>query len=222
MALWRSLSSTTGADRTPVGRRAGLVALPCETMRGPLSTCSSYAPGPKASKRLSETFLAFRSLTSTSLSSHPSYPIRVSWMSHLSRGLVSGCRASTPASVHTSCLPEILFGGTQFSSFLVYGTRVPPRYFRPPGLFPLFPIKLCNSRARYHLRPGHQRDIAKLPFVCLRVSCPTCLPCPVLHGSEGSAWARTLGVPLSDLRLLCGSIDDWGGESRNVHPKFYT
>ena len=23
-------------------------------------------------------------------------------------------------------------------------------------------------------------------------------------------------------RLLCGSIDGWGGESRNVHPKFYT
>ena len=25
-------------------------------------------------------------------------------------------------------------------------------------------------------------------------------------------------MPLSDLRLLCGSIDGWGGESRNVHP----
>ena len=33
---------------------------------------------------------------------------------------------------------------------------------------------------------------------------------------------KNLGVPLSDLRLLCGSIDGWGGESRNVHPKFYT
>ena len=41
---------------------------------------------------------------------------------------------------------------------------------------------------------------------------------PVLHGFEGSAWARNLGVPLSDLRLLCGSIDGRGGESRNVHP----
>ena len=38
-------------------------------------------------------------------------------------------------------------------------------------------------------------------------------PChPVPHGSEGSAWARSLGVPLSDLGLLCGSID--GGEVR--------
>ena len=27
-----------------------------------------------------------------------------------------------------------------------------------------------------------------------------------------------LGVPLSDLRLLCGSIDGWGGESWYVHP----
>ena len=27
-----------------------------------------------------------------------------------------------------------------------------------------------------------------------------------------------LGVPLSDLKLLCGSMDGWGGESRNVHP----
>ena len=27
---------------------------------------------------------------------------------------------------------------------------------------------------------------------------------------------------LSCLRLLCGSIDGWGGESRNVHPIFYT
>ena len=25
-------------------------------------------------------------------------------------------------------------------------------------------------------------------------------------------------MPLSDLRLLCGSIDGWGGESRKVHP----
>ena len=31
-----------------------------------------------------------------------------------------------------------------------------------------------------------------------------------------------LGVPLSDLRFLCGSIDGWGGESRYGHPKFYT
>ena len=38
---------------------------------------------------------------------------------------------------------------------------------------------------------------------------------PVLHGFEGSAWARNLGVPLSDLRLLCGSMDGWGGESRH-------
>ena len=38
------------------------------------------------------------------------------------------------------------------------------------------------------------------------------IPChSVLHGLEGSAWARSLGVPLSDLRLLCGSIDGWGG-----------
>ena len=43
-------------------------------------------------------------------------------------------------------------------------------------------------------------------------SCLSAMP-PVLHGPEGSAWARNLGVPLSDLRLLCGSIDGWGGES---------
>ena len=30
------------------------------------------------------------------------------------------------------------------------------------------------------------------------------------------------GRQRSDLRLLCGSIHGWGGESRNVHPKFYT
>ena len=33
-----------------------------------------------------------------------------------------------------------------------------------------------------------------LPPVC-RLSCLSAL-CPVLHGSEGSAWARNLGVPL--------------------------
>ena len=27
---------------------------------------------------------------------------------------------------------------------------------------------------------------------------------------EGSAWARSLGVPLTDLRVLYGSIDGWG------------
>ena len=30
------------------------------------------------------------------------------------------------------------------------------------------------------------------------------------------------GPHISCLRLLCGSIDGWGGESRNVHPIFYT
>ena len=36
-------------------------------------------------------------------------------------------------------------------------------------------------------------------------------PChPVLHGFEGSVWVWNLGVPLSDLRLLWGSIDGWG------------
>ena len=54
-------------------------------------------------------------------------------------------------------------------------------------------------------------------FACLLL-----LSCIVLHGSEGSAWRRNLGVPLSDLRLLCGSIDGWGGELGNIHPKFYT
>ena len=52
-------------------------------------------------------------------------------------------------------------------------------------------------------------------------------PChPVLHGFQGSAWAWSracrLGVPLSDLRLLCGSIDGWvvGCEGRETTPKF--
>jgi hypothetical protein len=35
--------------------------------------------------------------------------------------------------------------------------------------------------------------------------------CIVLHGCEGSARAR-------NLRVLCGSIDGWGEESRNAHP----
>ena len=35
--------------------------------------------------------------------------------------------------------------------------------------------------------------------------CLLLLSCIVLHGFEGSAWARNLGLPLSDLRLLCGS-----------------
>ena len=34
-------------------------------------------------------------------------------------------------------------------------------------------------------------------------TCGQFLP-PVLHGSGDSAWARNLGVPLSDQRLLCG------------------
>jgi hypothetical protein len=57
-------------------------------------------------------------------------------------------------------------------------------------------------------------------LVC-NLSCLSALhiPChPVLHGFEGSAGARNLGVPLSDPRLVCGSIDGWGGESRNAHP----
>ena len=45
-----------------------------------------------------------------------------------------------------------------------------------------------------------------------------CLPCPVMHGSEGSAWARNLGVPLSDLRPLCVSVA--GGESRKTFTQF--
>ena len=41
------------------------------------------------------------------------------------------------------------------------------------------------------------------------------IPChPVQHGFEGSAWARSLEVPLSDLKLLCGSIDGWMEEWR--------
>ena len=57
-----------------------------------------------------------------------------------------------------------------------------------------------------------------LPTVC-HLPCLSAMPCPAWV--RGSAWARNLGVPLSDLRLLCGSIDGRGGESRNVHPKFY-
>ena len=39
-----------------------------------------------------------------------------------------------------------------------------------------------------------------------------------MHGSEGSAWARNLGVPLSDLRPLCVSVA--GGESRKTFTQF--
>ena len=66
-----------------------------------------------------------------------------------------------------------------------------------------------------------KNKIARRTWECLfrlSATCPACLPCPVMHGSEGSAWARNLGVPLSDLRHLCVSIDGWGGESRYVHP----
>ena len=63
---------------------------------------------------------------------------------------------------------------------------------------------------------GHEHEgICNLDF-CLPACHLYCvsamhIPChPVLHGFEGSAW-----VPLSDLRLVCGSIDGWGGESRN-------
>ena len=45
---------------------------------------------------------------------------------------------------------------------------------------------------------------------------------PVLHGFEGSAWARSLGVPLSDLRLYCGLINGLGGRVAKRSPKFYT
>ena len=52
----------------------------------------------------------------------------------------------------------------------------------------------------------------------LSATCPACLPCRVLHGSEGSAWAWNLGLPLSDLRLLCVSVA--GGESRKTFTQF--
>ena len=44
--------------------------------------------------------------------------------------------------------------------------------------------------------------------------CLPAMPFPwplVMHGFEGSAWTRSLGVPLSDVWLLCGSIDGCGG-----------
>lgn len=51
------------------------------------------------------------------------------------------------------------------------------------------------------------RSATCTPVACriaMHISCH-----PVLLGFEGSAWARSLGVPLSDLRLLRGSIDGW-------------
>ena len=53
-------------------------------------------------------------------------------------------------------------------------------------------------------------------FFRLYTTCPPCLPCPFVailsvHGFEGSAWARSLGEPLSDLRPFFGSIDGRGG-----------
>ena len=98
---------------------------------------------------------------------------------------------------------------------------MPPLFSSGLGSVAPFPIKLSNSRARYPLRTGHKRDFANVLFLCLPAACPPCLPClllaTALHGFEGSAWARSLGVPLSDLSPLCGSINGRGGESRNVH-----
>ena len=52
----------------------------------------------------------------------------------------------------------------------------------------------------------------------LSATCPACLPCPAMHGSEGSAWWWNLGVPLSDLRPLCVLVA--GGESRKTFTQF--
>ena len=69
-------------------------------------------------------------------------------------------------------------------------------------------------------QPGSASSACMPPVlpVSPALSLPSC-PALIMHVFEGSAWARILGVPLSDLRLLCGSIDGWGRESRNVHPK---
>ena len=71
LAPRRNMSSITGADEMTVGGRDVPPELPCENKRGPHSTCSSYASGPQASRRLSENFLACCSITSTLLSSRP-------------------------------------------------------------------------------------------------------------------------------------------------------
>ena len=82
-----------------------------------------------------------------------------------------------------------------------------------------FPNKLLPRRAHCLSRISLG---VRLPPVC-HLFCLSAMhtPChPVLHGFEGSAWARSLRVPHLDLRPLCGSIDGPGGESRNVHPIF--
>ena len=64
--------------------------------------------------------------------------------------------------------------------------------------------RLCDIQR--HLDMGLLPLGEGLPVVC-RLSCLSAMSIrchPVLHGVEGSAWARNLGVPLSNLRLLCG------------------
>ena len=56
----------------------------------------------------------------------------------------------------------------------------------------------------------------------LCATCPACLPCPCPAWVRRQCMGADLGVPLPDLRLLCGSIDGWGERSRYVYPKFCT
>ena len=89
------------------------------------------------------------------------------------------------------------------------------------GLCP--PVPLLKSRVHWFaaLGSGAPND-ASMP--ACHLSCLSAMPIrchPVLHGFEGSAWVLSLGAPLSDLRLLCGSIDGGrGGESRETLTKF--
>ena len=52
-----------------------------------------------------------------------------------------------------------------------------------------------SARVHFPPLPTQSRPRKKKSARRKTAACPACLPCPVLHGSEGSAWARTWGCP---------------------------
>ena len=148
------MSSITGADETTVGGRDAPPELPCENKQGPHSTCSSYASGPQASRRLSENFLACCSITSTLLSSRP-HILRA----HIIRCFVEG--------VIECAGPDWLVNSTFAPGRGSVEVRVS---------LPLFPNKFL-PRCEYCLSRTARTSLGvPLPPVC-RLSCLSALPC---------------------------------------------